>query len=87
MSKGWSGLIDTKRSLSKVGHENPDNEDIREIKHSETQCFSGFWGVKHQKNLHQYTNFTPIDAGNSADAEKSHNLYIEWAIPSGIAHF
>ena len=32
---------------------NPDNEDIREIKYSETQCFSGFWDVKQQKNLHQ----------------------------------
>ena len=70
-----------------MSEKNPDNENIREIKRSETQCFSGFWGVKQQKNLHQYTNFTPIDAGNRADAEKSHNLYIEWAIPIGIAHF
>ncbi len=43
--------------------------------------------MKRLKNLHQYTNFTPIDVRNRADTEKSHNLYNEWAIPIGVAHF
>lgn len=81
MSRCRSGLIDAKRSLSKAGHENPDNEVLTERQVRKPQYLCGFRDFPNRINLPLYTKFTPIGAKNGAETKKSHNLRNEWAVP------
>ncbi len=52
-----------------------------------TQCLCGFADFTKTIKMAIYIKFTSFDARNRADEKKSHNLYNEWAIPIGVAHF